>query len=84
MILRFRFFLVNDFGLLFALFWLFLASISGFTYFVTAFIGKPQTAVYAGFIVFLVCYSTTGGSGQRGFTAQLMHAVQLGLARLAG
>jgi hypothetical protein len=54
MILRFRFFLVNDFGLLFALFWLFLAAISGFTYFVTAFIGKPQAAVYAGFIVFLV------------------------------
>jgi hypothetical protein len=61
MILQFRFFLANDFGLLFALFWLFLAAISGFTYFVTAFISKPQTAVYAGFIVFLV-----GAHGVRG------------------
>ncbi|KAI8468323.1 MAG: hypothetical protein J3K34DRAFT_523031 [Monoraphidium minutum] len=60
MILRFRFFLVNDFGLLFALFWLFLAAISGFTYFVTAFIGKPQTAVYAGFIVFLAGWTFQG------------------------
>jgi hypothetical protein len=54
MALRFRFFLANDFSLLFALFWLFLAAISGFVYFVTAFVAKPQTAVYVGFIVFLV------------------------------
>ncbi|KIZ04840.1 hypothetical protein MNEG_3122 [Monoraphidium neglectum] len=60
MILQFRFFLANDFGLLFALFWLFLAAISGFTYFVTAFISKPQTAVYAGFIVFLVGWTFQG------------------------
>ena len=56
MALRFRFFLVNDFSLLFALFWLFLAAISAFTYFVTAFINKPQTAVYVGFVVFLVSH----------------------------
>ena len=54
MILRFRFFLANDFQLLFALFWLFLAAISGFVYFVSAFVRKPQTAVYVGFLVFLV------------------------------
>ncbi|KAI8472921.1 MAG: hypothetical protein J3K34DRAFT_383970 [Monoraphidium minutum] len=60
MILQFRFFLANDFGLLFALFWLFLAAISGFTYFVTAFIQKPQTAVYAGFVVFLAGWTFQG------------------------
>jgi hypothetical protein len=54
MALRFRFFLANDFSLLFALFWLFLAAITGFVYFVTAFVAKPQTAVYVGFLVFLV------------------------------
>jgi hypothetical protein len=54
MALQFRFFLANDFSLLFTLFWLFLAAISGFVYFTTAFIAKPQTAVFAGFIVFLV------------------------------
>ncbi|GBF93217.1 ABC transporter A family member [Raphidocelis subcapitata] len=60
MALRFRFFLANDFSLLFALFWLFLAAISGFTYFVTAFINKPQTAVYVGFIVFLAGWTFQG------------------------
>jgi len=54
MALQFRFFLANDFALLFALFWLFLAAITGFVYFMTAFVKKPQTAVYCGFIVFLV------------------------------
>ena len=67
MILQFRFFLANDFSLLFALFWLFLAAISGFTYFVTAFINKPQTAVYVGFIVFLVRGTSGVGAGVKVF-----------------
>lgn len=58
MVLRFRFFLANDFRLLFALFWLFLAAISGFIYFVSAFVRKPQAAVYVGFLVFLVSRGT--------------------------
>jgi hypothetical protein len=64
MVLRFKFFLNNDFGLLFCLFWLFLAAINGFVYLLTAFVRKPQTAVYAGFIVFLV-----GGVGDAGRAA---------------
>jgi hypothetical protein len=60
-ILQFKFFLNNDFALLFCLFWLFLAAITGFVYLMTAFVRKPQTAVYTGFIVFLV-----GGVGWRG------------------
>ena len=61
MAVRFRFFLANDFSLLFALFWLFLAAISGFVYFVSAFVRRPQTAVYVGFLVFLVMSAQGGG-----------------------
>lgn len=54
MILQFRFFLVNAFSLLFIHFWLFQISMTAFSYFVSSFMHKSQTAVYVGFIVFLV------------------------------
>ena len=65
MLLQFRFFLANDFSLLFALFWLFLAAISGFVYFVSAFVHRPQAAVYVGFLVFLVgCFFFQNEAGE--------------------
>jgi hypothetical protein len=55
-ILQFRFFLRNDAGLLVALFWLFACALSSFAYFVSVFLAKQQSAVYTGFVVFLVSY----------------------------
>jgi hypothetical protein len=53
-ILQFRFFLRNDAGILVALFWLFAWALSSFAYFVSVFLAKQQSAVYTGFVIFLV------------------------------
>ncbi|WIA40119.1 hypothetical protein OEZ86_013522 [Tetradesmus obliquus] len=53
-ILQFRFFLRNDAGILVALFWLFACALNSFAYFVSVFLAKQQSAVYTGFVVFLV------------------------------
>jgi hypothetical protein len=55
-ILQFRFFLRNDAGILVALFWLFACALSSFAYFVSVFLAKQQSAVYTGFVVFLVSF----------------------------
>jgi hypothetical protein len=52
--LQFRFFLRNDADILVALFWLFACALSSFAYFVSVFLAKQQSAVYTGFVVFLV------------------------------
>lgn len=52
--MQFRFFLRNDFGLLLLLFWLFTLALSSFSYFLSVFISRAQSATYCGFAVFLV------------------------------
>lgn len=52
--MQFRFFLRNDFGLLLLLFWLFTLALSSFSYFLSVFMSRGQSATYTGFAVFLV------------------------------
>jgi hypothetical protein len=52
--MRFRFFVVNDFGVLLLLFWLFTVALSSFSYFLSTFMSRAQSATYTGFAVFLV------------------------------
>lgn len=52
--LQFRFFLRNDVSLLLLLFWLFTLALSSFSYCLSVFINRAQTATYTGFAVFLV------------------------------
>lgn len=54
MVLRFNYFLKNDFGLLLLLFWLFSLSMTSFGYMLSVFVSKTQGAVYLGFSVFIV------------------------------
>lgn len=54
MVLRFDYFLKNDFGLLLLLFWLFGLAMSSFSYLLSLFAARPQGAVYLGFSVFIV------------------------------
>ena len=54
LILRFPYFLKNDPALLYALFFLFQLAMSSFAYALGVFCRRAQTAVYLGFIVFLV------------------------------
>jgi ABC-type multidrug transport system ATPase subunit len=54
LVLRFEFFLRNDLALVLALFWLFCLAMTAFAYFLSAFLHRSQSAVYAGFAVFLV------------------------------
>jgi hypothetical protein len=52
--MRFRFFVMNDFGVLLLLFWLFTLALSSFSYFLSTFMSRAQSATYTGFAVFLV------------------------------
>jgi len=52
--LRFEFFQRNDLALVLTLFWLFCLAMTAFAYFLSAFLHRSQSAVYAGFAVFLV------------------------------
>jgi hypothetical protein len=52
--MQFRFFLRNDFGLLLLLFWLLTLALSSFSYFLSVFMRRAQSATYTGFAVFLV------------------------------
>jgi hypothetical protein len=54
LIMQFRFFLRNDFGLLLLVFWLFTLALSSFSYFLSTFMSCSQSATYTGFAVFLV------------------------------
>ena len=54
LILQFDYFKKNDFGVMLILFWLFSLAMTSFSYFLSVFISKPQSAVYLGFIIFIV------------------------------
>lgn len=54
MLLRFSFFLHNDFSLLLMLFWLFSLAMTSFSYTLSCLVKKPQAAMYIGFSVFIV------------------------------
>lgn len=54
--MRFRFFVLNDFGVLLLLFWLFTLALSSFSYFLSTFMTRAQSATYTGFAVFLVSW----------------------------
>jgi len=66
LILQFRFFLRNDVGVLLLLFWLFTLALSSFSYFLSVFINRAQSATYTGFAVFLVRRGLWGAAGGGG------------------
>jgi hypothetical protein len=61
-VMQFRFFLRNDTGLLLLLFWLFTLALSAFSYFLSVFLSRAQSATYTGFAVFLVRVPDQQGS----------------------
>jgi hypothetical protein len=69
--MQFRFFLRNDFGLLLLLFWLFTLALSSFSYFLSTFMSRSQSATYTGFAVFLV------SSGPPHISFMLAYAVNM-------
>lgn len=54
LILQFRLFLKNNYGVLFFLFFLFQLAMSSFALLLAAFVRRTQVAVYLGFLVFIV------------------------------
>jgi hypothetical protein len=54
LILQFDYFKKNDFGVMLILFWLFGLAMTSFSYFLSVFMKQSQSAVYLGFVIFIV------------------------------
>lgn len=76
MVLRFNYFLKNDFGLLLMLFWLFGLAMTSYSYLLSVFVSKTQGAVYLGFSVFIVgwVFQTVQFLGQLPYTPSFYYS----------